>query len=171
MSIKRRLQTNGIHEIVNILRSDAVRRNDLADYLQKISTESEYEYIVEVHWTWGGSYCFKEVVRFRARDLSEIEDALKRVCVKIARHSSFDCMRLHYPLYPAITAVAITPAVQSKWIYASEIIGLDIYMKNEIARTRRLIESGELFVNGDYDITQAPENNGRVIALPELDND
>jgi hypothetical protein len=131
------------------------------------------EYKIEMSWHWGGQRViatrFDDVHRFTVRNLEEIAPRARRFLIRVARRYAFDCGRLHLPLLPSVGTIKITPIFETVYISGSEL-GLDTFLDDEVAETKRLIETGQQHVDGRHNLepAYAHRDGDRVMGFSEF---
>lgn len=65
---------------------------------------------VELSWSWGTTYRFRETHRFHAQTRAEIDREVREFIEKMADRYAYDCSRLTQPLHPCLTGLRITPS-------------------------------------------------------------
>ena len=113
-------------------------------------------YLCKLHWTWGGN--FSETTEFFVYERDEIKEKAEEIIVKIARRYAFDCGRLEKPLNPLVSSITVIPYTEGETIFASDI-GLDEFMDAEVVHTRWMIEQGQQFVDGGYNLARHDETS------------
>lgn len=108
---------------------------------------------VELDWSWGTNYRFRETIRFHVDTLDRIDAEVEYAVRRITRRYTFDCSDVSRPMHPALGGLTITPVAKRRYESTERF---NVLMERERAHTERLIREGRLYVNNNYDMTPAP---------------